>query len=374
MKHWHWISLAFLAFILAAAVMTVPRLGGGPSGEPAHADVITATLGGSGPYAAIDADVTNGMCHTATGTDDSIDATANVTVGDTHDIAVCFGNFPAPIQPPDPNHNGVAVISMSVHYNANLNSCVDKACGMASPCTEDDMPDLNEGTTLGQGSPTSPDMGGGWSCNASGFTEPSCAGGVATLDCGTLSGPFPPTGPGIAFPFFVVTFHAEAGGVDVLSLSNGAVNDHTSASLGSCNPPGQGEPVLPCIGAEVNKEGEPPAPTATPTATATATATATPCPEGGCPTGTPTPKAWTKTPTPPPTGTPAPAEPSGPSEPPPPPPPPPSGGTMPQVVPPATGSGPDGIPWASTAVWLLAAAGAVSVSLGGVCLRRAGHR
>jgi hypothetical protein len=52
----------------------------------------------------------------------------------------------------------------------------------------------------------------------------------------------------------------------------------------------------------------------------------------------------------------------------------PTGGQLPQVVPPGTGSGPDGIAWASTAVWLLAAAGAVSVSLGGLYLRRARRR
>jgi len=359
MKYRQWFLLALSPLLLVVALVGVRSFGGSP--DVASADVNTGTA-----HVEIDADPWDGS-----GPCGDVDNSATVIVGVPHDIAVCLTDAMAPA-----GGNGVAVFSMDVVYDPDLNSCVDKNCNKAMPCTEDDMPDLNEGSTLGLGVPTNPDMGGGWSCNGFGFTEPACAGGVARIECGTTSGPFPPTGPGIAFPLFVVTFTATHSGVDNMSLATVAVNDNTNASLGSCNPWNEfgGGPELTCIGAEVTKTGgEPPASTATPTATATATATATPCPDGICPTGTPTPKAWTKTPTPPPTGTPTPAEPGGPP-PPPPPPPPPSGGTMPQVVPPATGSGPDGIPWASTAVWLLAAAGAVSASLGGLYLRRAGHR
>jgi uncharacterized repeat protein (TIGR01451 family) len=210
-------------------------------------------------YAAIDVDVTNGMCHTATGTDDSIDSSTSVEIGETNDIAVCFGNFPAPGGDP---LNGVAKFSMDVLYNPAKNSCENPDCLFKMPCTEDDMPDLNEGDTLGQGVPTVPDMGDGWSCNGFGFGEPACAGGVATIACGSLNGPFPPTGPGIAFPFFVVTFTAEDVGIDNLSLANGTTYDQPGISLGSCNPWNElgGDPVLTCIGAEVDKV--PPAPRA----------------------------------------------------------------------------------------------------------------
>jgi len=359
MKHWRWISLAFLAVILTVVATSVPRFSGGGSSERAYAHIITATPEGPNVFhAEIDVVTTNdgGPCK-------SIDASADVAVGAKHDIAVCLTS----------PGTAMASFQFEVLYNPDLNSCVDKDCAKTQPCTEDDMPDLNEGASLGQGSKTSPYIGGGWDCSGFGKTEPSCAGGLATISCGSLAGPFPPTGPSVSFPIFAVTFTAIAGGTDNLSLANVATYDSGFAPLGSCNPTLFGEPTLTCFGATVGKTGTPPAYTATPTATRTATPTATRCPNDICPTSTPMPKAWTKTPTPTPTGTPTPAEPGGPP-PPPPPPPPPSGGTMPQVVPPATGSGPDGIPWASTAVWLLAAAGAVSASLGGLYLRRAGHR
>jgi len=358
-----WCILAISA-VVVASMMAIARPGGSGNHE-SLAHMITAEPGVPAFHAEIDADTTNngGPCK-------SVDTSANVQIGVAHDIAVCLTDAMAPVQPPDPNANGVAKFSFQVIYNPALNSCVDKACSKASPCTEDDMPDANEGSTLGQGVPTVPDLGGGWSCNVFGQSEPSCTGGVATISCGSSNGPFPPTGPSVSFPLFVVTFTAIGGGVDSMSLANVSTYDQPGNALGSCNPVLFMEPELPCFGADVDKIGNPPPATSTPTATRTATPTATPCPDGICP---PTPRAWTKTPTPAPTGTPTPTEPGGPP-PPPPPPPPPSGGTMPQVVPPATGSGPDGIPWASTAVWLLAAAGAVSASLGGLYLRRAGHR
>jgi len=238
-------------------------------------------------YAAIDANAWNdgGPC-------ESIDDSTTVYIGDENDVAVCFGNFPA-----GGADSGVAVFSMDVIYDPGLNSCVDKNCNKAMPCTEDDMPDLNEGSTLGLGDPTVPDMGGGWSCNGFTFTEPSCAGGVARIECGTTTGPYPPTGPGIAFPFFVVTFTATHVGVDNMSLANGSVNDNTATSLGSCNPWNPAGPELTCIGAEVVKEVPPPP---------TPTNTATPVPPTA--TFTPVPPTATFTPVPPtPTFTPVPA-------------------------------------------------------------------
>ncbi|OFW65379.1 MAG: hypothetical protein A2Y74_04175 [Actinobacteria bacterium RBG_13_63_9] len=372
MKHWHWVSLAFLAVILGAVAAAVPRLGGAPSSEPAYAHIITAepttspTPGAPAFHAEIDADVSDGSpCN-------PVDSTANVDVGDTNDVAVCLTSAMAPVA--GPPTNGVAKIQFDVIYNPQLNSCANPDCdpGTTGSKCVDDMPDLNDGTTLGQGDPTSPDIGGGWDCSGFGTTQPSCTGGTATIGCGTLAGPFPPTGPAISFPIFAVTFTAIAGGDDDLSLANVATYDKPGAALGSCNPTLFGEPELLCFGVTVSKSGPTPQPTPTATATRTPTATSTPCPDGICPTEEPTRRAWTKTPTPTSTGTPVPSEPGEPGEPPPPPPP--TSGQAPTVVPPATGSGPDGTAWASTAVWLLAAAGAISISLGGSCLRRAGHR
>jgi len=202
-----------------------------------------------------------------------VDTTADVAIGVSHDIAVCLTSAMAPTQPtvtppPDPNANGVAGFSLDVIYDAELNSCVDKNCNRARPCTQDDMPDLNEGTTLGQGVPTSPDVGGGLDCSITGYTEPSCTGGVAHIECICIGlyGPYPPTGPGIAFPIFVVTFTADAVGVDNLALANVIIIDRNYV-LGSCNPVYPYGPEMPCFGATVNVlEATPtPTPTATPT-------------------------------------------------------------------------------------------------------------
>jgi len=208
------------------------------------------------PYAAIDADTTNdgGPCN-------SVDASAEVTIGDTNDVAICLVNVPAPVvntSPPPAQLNGMAKWKVDLMYNPAKNSCVDKICNNIMPCTEDDMPDLNWGLTLGQGLPTFPGVTTGpeWSCNGAGFAEPSCTGGKATISCGSLNGPFPPTGPNIAFPIAVVSFTADAVGVDNLSLAKAAFWDKAGAPYGSCNPTLQGDPVLPCIGAEIDKHIE----------------------------------------------------------------------------------------------------------------------
>jgi hypothetical protein len=210
--------------------------------------------------------------------------------------------------------------------------------------------------------PTTPNLGTGWDCNVFDLSEPTCGGGEAVANCLSTTGPY--TSGGLSpFPLAVVTFKVLAGGqTDTINTTG---NVWVGVETGEYNPPYGPESVS----ADVEKLGNTPVPTATQTATPVPTATSTPCPDGICP---PTPRAWTKTPTPAPTSTPAPAEPSGPAAPPPPPPP--TGEQLPQVVPPATGSGPDGTPWASTAVWLLAAAGAVSASLGGLYFRRARDR
>jgi hypothetical protein len=340
--------LATVALVVGAAILAVGLVGArliqtGPQ-EVAHA---------VGTFAfAIDANPWNDdyPC-------DSIDAANSVNVGDDHQVAVCTVNEPetAPGVKDDVN-----AFSFHLTYNPLLNQCKTNPSCPGEPAGKclDDNPDANAGSTLGTGhSPTSPDLGTGWDCSGLGTTQPTCSGGAATLNCLSVNGPY--TSGGLSpFPLAVVMFHVLAGGTDTI--------DTTGTVWGGVET-GEGFPVS--VSAAVEKVGQAPAPTATQTATPTATATATPCPGGVCP---PTPRAWTKTPTPMPTETPKPAEPSGPAAPPPPPPP--TGEQLPQVVPPATGSGPDGTPWAGTAVWLLAAAGAVSVSLGGLYFRRARHR
>jgi hypothetical protein len=293
----------------------------------------------------------------------SIDASNTVSVGASHQVAVCTVNEPTKQAGGADN---VEAFEFVLTYDPLLNQCKqpDYDCSVADPTEKcrDDNPDINAGSTLGTGHvPTTPNLGTGWDCSGGVGAQPTCSGGQAQAKCSSTAGPY--TSGGLSpFPLAIVSFTAIAGGTDTMVTQD---NVWSGYETGEADPP-------PASGsAEVDKSGTPPPATSTPTATGTATPTATPCPDGICPTSTPTPKAWTKTPTPEPTGTPTPAEPG---EPPPPAPPPPTGEQMPQVVPPGTGSGPDSIPWASTAVWLLAAAGAVSASLGGLCLRRAGHR
>jgi hypothetical protein len=84
----------------------------------------------------------------------------------------------------------------------------------------------------------------------------------AWIVCGSLNGPFPPTGPSVSFPIFTVSLKALAVGVDNMTLQNGMTYDVPGYALGSCNPVQFGEPELPCFGADIFK-GVTPAPTPT---------------------------------------------------------------------------------------------------------------
>jgi len=344
MKRWHWIFLALSPFLVAAILLIPPRLGGGTEQVQAN----------GGLSLSLDMDVTDG------GPCADIDDSAVHSVGDSYDVAVCIGGM----------SQAIGSFYLIVTYDDTLNSSPNESCP-SGDCF-DANPDANAGTTTWGTS-----LGSGWDCNIFDLSPPQGdrnlatgpANGEAYLGCWSLSGPYTFGDNETSGVLALISFTAIAGSPDpdTLSLADSSVSSYQGVDIGVCG----GSPAMSCNGATDEKAGTP-APTAT--ATWTPTATRTPCPNGICPTNTPTPKAWTKTPTPPATGTPTPAEPGEPAQPPPPPPPPPTGGQLPQVVPPATGSGPDGIPWASTAVWLLAAAGAFSVSLGGLYLRRARHR
>jgi len=306
---------------------------------------------------------------------------ATHTVGPaTYEVAICLTNALAP----------PASFNIELKYNDLWNSCTDVA---NSGTGLDDNPDANAGPTVGGTYWPSEALSLGtvadaaWDCSVGGTNYPVCdtntaergAGkGVAFLTCGAPSADLVdltlPVGAGVSSPIAVVTLKAEGAGVDNLAFGIVKVADESVETIVACN---VNDGWTACIGATDTKTGEPAEPTATPTATMTPAATNTPCGPGGCPTSTVTPRAWTKTPTPAPTGTPAPSEPGGPGEPappPPPPPPPPSGGAMPQVVPPGTGTGSGGGAWTTSLMWTLAGAGALSVFLGGLYLRRARNR
>ena len=121
-----------------------------------------------GPNAQIDADAWNGA-----GPCKIMDASSTVYIGDTNDVAVCLGDFPAPTTGPS---NGVSKFQFDLTYHPAMNECPESNCDFPNNKCLDDNPDANEGSTLGQGSPTVPDLGGGWDCSVIGKAQPLCGG------------------------------------------------------------------------------------------------------------------------------------------------------------------------------------------------------
>jgi hypothetical protein len=343
MKRWHWIAIALLPLMVAAILVASPRLGGGTEQVEAQA----------GMYLALDLDTGGGPCA-------DIDDDVTHNVGETYNVGVCVGGM----------ETALGAIQFSVFYDDTLNSSPNTACATGD-CL-DTNPDANAGSTTWGTS-----LGSGWDCNIMDLSPPkgdkdgvaANGTGEAFLGCWSLVGPWTLGDNEATGVLAQVSFTAIAGGNDSLTIGSVIIGNAGGAEIGSCNPTSEVE--MTCSGGYDDKIGPTPLP---PTATITPTSAATRCPNGLCPTSTPTVRAWTKTPTPVPTGTPAPPTEQPTSPPPPPPPPPPSGGTGPKVVPPATGDGSSATPWTGTAVWVLVAAGALSLSLGGLCLRRARNR
>ena len=346
--------LATVVLVVGATILAVGLVGArlmqtGPQ-EVAHA---------AEPFAfAIDADATDGTapCY-------PINTTHTVNVSENHEVAVCTVNEPQKV---GGGTDDVNAFSFTLTYDPLLNKCKTNPNCTSGDCL-DDNPDANAGSKLGSGVPTSPDLGTDWDCNIADLSQPTCIAGQAKMDCFSIAGPY--TSGGLSpFPLAVVTFTVLAGGTDTIATTSNVWKGSGSGA----------EQHPPSVSADLEKLGATAVPISTPTSTMTPTATSTPwC--GGveqdpCPTSTPTPKAWTKTPTPAPTGTPAPSEPGEPGEPAQPPPPPPTGGQLPAVVPPATGTGPGSGDWTTSLMWTLAGAGAFSVFLGGLYLRRARNR
>jgi hypothetical protein len=363
MKRWHWLSVALLGVVFAAALLVVPRLGGGVERAQAQGP----------PRLELDMNVADGNpCN-------PVDATGPTrTVGDTYKVAICLTNSGAS---PDGEPAG---FNVDVVYNDTLNTCVPDPTDCLSTgngfCL-DSNPDANAGSTTF----TTPSLGpttGHFDCTGGGTQKPTCdvdpAGGAghgrARISCTTTHLPTLPVGDATSSPIAEVTFTVIAGGDDSLSVENASTTNLTLTQFLIC-PGGPGE----CVGGTDHKVGPTPIPTVpgqTPTATFTPTKTPTPnCGREGLPTCTPTPKPWTVTPTPGPTET-ATAAPSGGGGGGgnPPPPPPPVGGTGPVVSPPSTGDGSGGVPWATTLIWVVVGLGAISLVGGGLFVRRAGMR
>jgi len=355
MKYRQWFLLALSPLLLAVALVGVRSFGGSGGVASAH---VTGS-----PHMEIDL-----VKEAATEWCNPVTTSASREDVSEYSVAICLTDAPA----------APAAFQFEVVYDSELNTCENEAYPTGDSL--DDNPDANAGSTTF----STTNLGTGWDCNIMDIqppdppSEPKCDQGGAmgrawiacmctATGCATL-----PSGAGVSAPLAVLHLKAKANGEDAMKIENAAAGTSEETFITSC-----ANPANSCFGATEDKNVDM---TRVPTATPTATPTPTSTPSCGgerqdpCPTSTVTPKAWTKTPTPAPTGTPAPSEPGEPAQPPPPPPPPPSGGTMPQVVPPGTGTGSGGVAWTTSLMWTLAGAGALSVFLGGLYLRRARNR
>jgi hypothetical protein len=294
-----------------------------------------------------------------------VDSSTTVAVGTPHKAAICLSDA-ASIAP--------GAFNIELDYNGDLNLCTDSAQVTGGM---DMNPDANVGATVFSGSAGAGALGTGCDCSSGGLGFPTCnydTGGVVELpekaafvSCVCALSQTLPVGTGVSSPLAVVTFTATGGGDDVLSFGTVSVT-RTGAPTLRC-------PGAQCFSATVHKSGPTPLPATVTPLPPTPTSTPSCGLEGQvrCPTSTATSRPFTRTPSPAPTNTPGAGEPTVPP-PPPPPPPPPSGGQQPSVTPPNTGTGPGGVTWATTLMWILGSGTALSLLAGGFYLRRVNNR
>jgi len=303
------------------------------------------------PWAFIDKNINNGD-----GPCDIRDYQTTETVGSTHRLAVCLGNVP----------QEVYSFTLGISHDDALDTCTEVEC-LEGPCL-DDNPDANDGEVSEWGGTG---LGDGWVCSsmqgdsfasAAGFQlpEPVCnlndcdpgpGAGEAWISCYASGESTTTLGDqaGETGALAVLTLNVAAAGTDNVEIKYLYVwgddvpiaqcpTDDLVAFGAALN--GDSAFAMDCVGATDTKQSG----------------------DGH--------KRPTRTPTPPPTATPVP-----PTVPPPPPPPTatPFGGVGPEIVAPATGSGPtdSGTPWA---VWLAIAVAGTAAAAGGFYLRFAKGR
>ena len=273
------LPLGILIAVFLAAMVVAPRLI--PHADDAAAqEPLTVSL---------DMDTTDG------GPCAEIDSSVSHDTGDSYDVAVCVTGL---YSTPDLE---IGSFIFDVIYDDTLNRAPEVAdVGKAL----DDNPDANAGvTTWGDG------LGTGWDCSTDGLAYPrgdrdlaSGAGhGAAFIACDSIAGPWTLGDDETSGVIAVISFVANYGGIDTLTIDNSGYLAYPDTSLmGQCDP-AWGFP-MDCNGGTDNKNGTPP-PTATPTATATPTPWCGGSGQPPCPTSTPTRPPWptaTRTPTPPP--------------------------------------------------------------------------
>lgn len=215
--------VAILIVAAGLAVFRLPLQGAGPEASAHLIDEGADTVNDF--HASLDVDPWNG-----TGPCNPVDTTVDLGAGG-YDVAVCIESAPA----------SVTTFEFSLPYDAGFTSCLDVSCP-SGDCL-DDNPDANAGSSLGSGTPTSPDLGSGWDCNLVDSMEPSWEptchrNGEATawMACWSMTGPFTaPTGD-VGFPLAIVTFMPVVEGTDNPSLSGVVLGEAYGTEMGSCNP------------------------------------------------------------------------------------------------------------------------------------------
>jgi len=310
------LTLLALSAVTVAVVLAIARPGAlsrpGTFAQPVAAVAGTQPSPTPAPYADIDKIPDgDGWCN-------PVQNQSTEVVGTSHKLAVCVHNMP----------EDVGGFDLTISYDDTLDSCTETNC-TEGPCLNDN-PDANAG------------LGQEWNCRLEGHGQPMChqlqtAGdglstvpgpsGRATINCegdGTIK----------EGALAVLNLDVIAAGTDNVGINWLVVYNAEATPIAHCQYNNAGGFGMTCLGAtDIKQSGE-------------------------------THKRATLTPTPePPTATPVP-----PTVPPPPPPPTatPSGGVGPQIVGPATGSGPtdSGAPWA---IWLAVAGTAAAA--GGFYLR-----
>jgi hypothetical protein len=353
------LTLLALSAVTVAVVLAVARPGAlsrpGTFAQPVAA--IADAEPSATPWAYIDKlENGDGWCDP-----DHIDSTTTEYVGGSHQLAICVDNLPGAV------HSFTAAIS----YDGALDQCIDKEChildslraqGTIVEACLDDNPDANAGETTWP--PDSEGLGTGWTCSPLPgdqyqaqyllSSEPICtlpllampapSKNTAWIHC-EGSGDYQFGGEGEWGALAVLDLNVIGAGTDNVSISDLEVSggEYTLTCPLAAAPNGDSLttiPSMPCQGAtDIKREQEHHRSKPTPTP---APPTATPVP----PTVPPPP--------PPPTATP-------------------SGGVGPEIVAPATGSGPSdsGAPWA---VWLAIAVAGPAAAAGGFYLRFAKGR
>ena len=223
------VVLVMLAAAAIAAVATfVPRLSGGTR-------QVEATDGAS---LALDMDITNGS-----GPCNPIDP-ERASSGDKaeYKVAICLTGAELPPY----------ALNIELLYDDMLDQCVPVDCpGVGCP---DANPDANAGTTTW----TTPGLGKGCDCTASGQLPPTCDrnpdtgpdAGVALISC-ICATPTLPVGATVSSPIAVVSFKNIAKGRDTFTLGTAAIYTEEGTNILRC-------PGDQCSGGARNESLSPP--------------------------------------------------------------------------------------------------------------------